>query len=156
MRRTTILLASALFIAGSAGACGAEITRGAISVPLDEVRMVAFPRPISTLYVGNPVIADITMIDKRHAFVLGKAFGNTNIIALDGTGHQISNRQIVVFGSAGSTVTLQKGASRVTYACAGSRCETAPVPGDGADPYNTAMDQIQKHQELGSKTGGAQ
>ncbi len=153
MRRTMILFATALFAAGSAGAFGAESTRGAISVPLDEVRIVAFPAAISTLYVGNPVIADITMIDKRHAFVLGKAFGNTNIIALDGSGHQISNRQIVVFGSAGSTVTLQKGASRVTYACAGSRCEAAPVPGDGTDTFNAAMDQIQKHQELGSKTG---
>ena len=156
MRRTTFLFATALIAAGCTAALGAEITRGAISVPLDEVRMIAFPSAISTLYVGNPVIADITMIDKRHAFVLGKAFGNTNIIALDGAGHQISNRQIVVFGSAGSTVTLQKGASRVTYACSGSRCEAAPVPGDGNDPYNTGMEQIQKHQELGSKTGAGQ
>ena len=153
MRRTTLLLTTALFVAGSAGAFGAETMRGTISVPLDEVRMIAFPTAISTLYVGNPVIADITVIDKRHAFVLGKAFGNTNIIALDAAGHQISNRQVVVFGAAGSTVTLQKGTSRVTYACAASRCEAAPVPGDGKDPYDTGMGQIEKHQELGAKTG---
>ena len=155
MRCATIFFATALFVAGSAGAFGAETTRGAISVPLDQVRMIAFPTAISTLYVGNPVIADITMIDKRHAFVLGKAFGATNIIALDATGHQISNRQVVVFGAAGSAVTLQKGASRVTYACIASRCEATPVPGDGKDPYETGMSQIQSHQELGAKTGAA-
>src|SRR5438105_4943115 len=40
-----------------------------ISVSLDEVQTVSFPRPVTTVNVGNPAIADITMIDARHAFV---------------------------------------------------------------------------------------
>ena len=153
MRHTTVLLASVLLAAGAAQARNASV-----AVPLDEVRMLAFARPIATLYVGNPAIADITMIDKRHAFVLGKAFGATNIVALDVSGAEISNQQIVVFDSGSATVTLQRGAAQMTYSCAASRCESSPHPGDGKDTFDTSMDQIAKHQDMVSKTaaGGAQ
>ncbi len=148
MRRTTALLATAVLLTGTAYAGG-----GAVSVPLDEVRIVAFERPISTLYVGNPMVADVTMIDKRHAFVLGKSFGATNIIALDAAGRQIDSHRILVSGSDGAgVVTLQRGAGRVTYSCAAQRCETTPRPGDSKDAFDTAMDQMQKHQDAGSKT----
>ena len=151
MRRTTALLASVLLAAGAAQARSASV-----SVPLDGVRMLAFASPISTLYIGNPAIADVTMIDKRHAFVLGKAFGATNIVALDAVGTEVSNQQVVVFGSGGGVLTLQRGAARTTYSCAAARCEPSPQPGDGKDPFDENMDQIQKHQALASKgaTGG--
>ena len=127
-----------------------------VSVPLDEVRMIAFERPVATVYVGNPMIADITMIDTRHAFVLGKAFGATNIIALDRSGSPVGDENVTVFGGAsGSTVTLHKGINRITYACAASRCEAAPVPGDGKDLFDNAIDQITKHQDLGAKAAAA-
>jgi hypothetical protein len=153
MRRTTALLATVLLTAGAAQARSVSV-----SVPLDEVRMVAFARPISTLYIGNPAVADVTMIDKRHAFVLGKAFGATNIVALDASGSEISNQQVVVFGSGSAVLTLQRGAARTTYSCAASRCEPSPQPGDGKDPFDSNMDQIAKHQQLVAKmaAGGAQ
>jgi hypothetical protein len=149
MQRTTILLASMLLAAGQAHG-------KSVSVPLDEVRMLAFAQPVSTLYVGNPVIADVTMIDKRHAFIQGKAYGATNIVALDASGVEISNQQVVVFGSGSAVVTLQRGAAQTTYSCAAARCEPSPQPGDGKDPFDENMDQIQKHQALASKgaTGG--
>jgi hypothetical protein len=146
MRRTIVLLATVLLTAGAAQARNVSV-----SVPLDEVRMLAFASPISTLYIGNPAIADVTMIDKRHAFVLGKAFGATNIVALDASGTEISNQQVVVFGSTGAVLTLQRGAARTTYSCAASRCEPAPQPGDGKDPFDSNMDQITKHQQMVAK-----
>ncbi|MGA7676025.1 MAG: pilus assembly protein N-terminal domain-containing protein [Rhizomicrobium sp.] len=153
MRHTTVLLASILLAVGAAQARAASV-----AVALDEVRMVAFDKPVSTLYVGNPAIADITMIDKRHAFILGKAFGATNIVALDASGTEVSNQQVVVFGSDTAIVTLQRGTAQVTYSCVASRCEPSPQPGDGKDPFDTSMDQIAKHQEMESKTsaGGQQ
>ena len=146
MRRTIILLATVLLTAGAAQARNASV-----SVPLDGVRMVAFASPISTLYIGNPAIADVTMIDKRHAFVLGKSFGATNIVALDASGYEISNQQVVVFGSSSAVVTLQRGAARTTYSCAATRCEPSPQPGDGKEPFDANMDQIAKHQQLVSR-----
>ena len=151
MQRTTVLLASMLLAAGAAQARDASV-----AVPLDAVRMVAFDRPIATLYIGNPVIADVTMIAKRHAFVQGKAYGATNIVALDASGDEISNRQVIVFGSGSAVVTLQRGAAQTTYSCAASRCEPSPQPGDGKDPFDENMDQIQKHQSLVSKVASGQ
>jgi hypothetical protein len=147
MRHTTVLLACILLTVGASRAREASV-----AVPLDEVRTLAFARPIATVYVGNPAIADITMIDKRHAFVLGKSFGATNIVALDASGAEISNQQVIVFGSSSAIVTLQRGAAKVTYSCAASRCEPSPQPGDGKDLFDLNMDQITKHQELLSKT----
>ncbi|HEX3809037.1 MAG TPA: pilus assembly protein N-terminal domain-containing protein [Rhizomicrobium sp.] len=124
-----------------------------IAVPLDEVRIIAFARPVSTVYVGNPTIADVSVIDSRHVFVLGKAFGATNMIALDSKGNPIVNTHVAVSDhTAGSTVTLQRGAARVTYACAGAQCEFAPTPGDAADAFSATMGQISAHQDMNVKS----
>lgn len=142
MRR--FLLATTLIVAFAGTASGG------VSVPLDEVRIITFKKPVATLYVGNPVIADVTIIDSRHAFVQGKAFGSTNLLALDSLGHQVVNETVVVAGSGGAMVTLQRGSSQTTYACVAARCQAAPQPGDGKD-YDTAADQITKHQAMLSR-----
>jgi hypothetical protein len=157
MRRIII----AVFSAAATFSLGAAYAGSAMSVPLDEVRVVSFARPVSVLYVGNPVIADVMIIDNRHAFVQGKAFGTTNVVALDAAGHPVANQQIVVAGKTGgnSTVTLQRGSQQTTYACAGNRCQPAPQPGDSKDAFEAGTDQISKYQGLLSKaanSGGAQ
>lgn len=150
MRR--LLIATALFAATASAAIAGQ----AMSVPLDEVRVVSFAKPVSTLYVGNPVIADITIIDSRHAFVQGKAFGATNIVALDANGRAVANQEIVVAGKGGgTTVTLQRGSQQTTFACAQSRCQPAPQPGDGKDAFEPALDQIQKYQGMLAKAAAA-
>ena len=55
--------------------------------------------PVSTVYVGNPTIADVTMIDARHAFVQGKGYGRTNIVALNRDNVQVFNTRITVTGA---------------------------------------------------------
>ena len=52
-----------------------------VALALDEVHTIAFRAPVATVYVGNPSIADVTMVDARHAFVQGKGYGRTNIVA---------------------------------------------------------------------------
>jgi Flp pilus assembly secretin CpaC len=126
-----------------------------ISLPLDEVRVVAFSQPVSTVYVGNPVVADVSVIDSRHAFVLAKGFGATNIIALNSDGKQVVNEHVTVFGHTGTTVILHRGAAQNTYACANSRCEIAPTPGDDKESYGSRMDQIIGHQDAGLKAASA-
>lgn len=149
MRRTAL---TALLAALSLGAAlNAATAAPAMSVPLDEVRVVSFAKPVATLYVGNPVIADVIIIDNRHAFVQGKSFGTTNVVALDGNGRPVANQQIVVAGRANATVTLQRGKDQVTYACAGGRCQPAPTPGDSKDVFDAATDQISKYQGLLAK-----
>ncbi|HXC54267.1 MAG TPA: pilus assembly protein N-terminal domain-containing protein [Rhizomicrobium sp.] len=130
--------------------CTSALAAGGVSVPMDEVRTVTFGKPVTTVYVGNPVIADINMIDSRHAFVLGKSFGTTNIIALDSTGREVSNTFVSVSGTRGATVTLTKGTAQTTLACSNARCESAPLPGDAH--FSDIMGDIEKHIDLGGKT----
>jgi hypothetical protein len=126
-----------------------------IALPMDEVRVVAFSHPVSTVYVGNPTVADVSVIDSRHAFVLGKGFGATNLVALDVDGKQVVNEHITVFGHTGSTVILHRGTAQATYTCASSRCETSPTPGDDKDAFAVRMDQVEKHQDMGVKAASA-
>ncbi|HKU55205.1 MAG TPA: pilus assembly protein N-terminal domain-containing protein [Rhizomicrobium sp.] len=105
-----------------------------VALALDEVHTLTFRTPVSTVYVGNPTIADVTMIDARHAFVQGKGYGRTNIMALNRDNVMVFNTHITVIGSqGGGTVTLNRGAQRVTLNCAGGRCEPTPMPGDSKD-----------------------
>jgi Flp pilus assembly secretin CpaC len=137
MRRTLLVLA--VLAATPAHAAG-------VAIAMDEVRTVTFPKSVSTIYVGNPAIADINMIDSRHAFILGKGYGNTNMVALDQDGKQVSNTHISVLAREDATVTLQKGTSRVTYSCTSQHCEATPQPGDGKDVYEATNGQITSHQ----------
>ncbi|HEY4944489.1 MAG TPA: pilus assembly protein N-terminal domain-containing protein [Rhizomicrobium sp.] len=132
------------------GLVSTQALAAGVSVPMDEVRTVTFAKPITTVYVGNPTIADINMIDSRHAFLLGKSFGMTNIIALDSAGREVSNVPVSVTGSQGATVTLTKGTATTTLACSSARCEAAPHPGDSNFAGVTA--DIEKHMDMGAKT----
>jgi|ERR1051326_215146 Flp pilus assembly secretin CpaC len=154
--RLFVLAALAVFSAGAA--LSADTARASdLSVPLDEVTAITFGKPVSTVYVGNPAIADINMIDARHGFVLGKGFGSTNVIALNHDGVQISNTRInVLSASRESTVTLNRGAARVTYSCSATRCEASPQPGDGKDAFGEAAGQLGAHQQTAEKAATAQ
>jgi hypothetical protein len=140
------LLGTAALFAANAGAFAAGV-----SVPMDEVRMVAFSQPVTTVYVGNPVIADVTMIDSEHAFLLGKTFGETNLIALGANGKQISNEHVVVYGRRMGAVTLNRGAQTYNYTCTALHCETQPVPGDPSDYFGNTHGAIDTHEAQGAK-----
>jgi hypothetical protein len=102
---------------------------------------------VATVYVGNPTIADVTMLDARHAFVQGKGYGRTNIVALNRDNMQVFNAHITVVGARDSgTVTLNRGAQRVTLTCAGGRCEPTPTPGDDQKAFDAASSQSGAHQ----------
>jgi hypothetical protein len=123
---------------------------GGITLAMDEVQTVTFPKAVATVNVGNPAIADITMIDSRHAFVLGKSYGSTNIIAVNQNGDAISNTRVAVLGGGQATVTLQRGTERTTYNCTANHCEVSPQPGDGKIA-DAILGQITNHQDAARK-----
>lgn len=141
MRRA--VLATALVIAASP----AYAADNSVALALDEVHTLTFKTPVATVYVGNPTIADVTMLDARHAFVQGKGYGRTNIVALNRDNAQVFNARITVVGARDSgTVTLNRGAQRVTLTCAGGRCEPTPTPGDDQKAFDAANNQTTAHQ----------
>jgi Flp pilus assembly secretin CpaC len=152
MRPALLLLAAGLALpAGFSLPARADT----ISVALDEVQTVTFPRNVATINVGNPAIADITPIDDRHAFVLGKAYGATNIIALNREGDVVSNTHVSVLNGQQSTVRLQQGTERITYNCVANNCEISPQPGDGKTS-DAVAGQITAHQDAAKKAANPQ
>jgi Flp pilus assembly secretin CpaC len=55
----------------------AAVAADGITVSTNEVRILTFPAPQEDGVCGNPTIADVTVIDSTHVFVLGKSFGTT-------------------------------------------------------------------------------
>jgi hypothetical protein len=126
-----------------------------VAVVMDEVRLVTFERPVSTVFVGNPTIADATIIDPHHAFILGKTFGVTNLIALGPQSQTISNQQITVANRAGGVVTLNKGAAQYTYSCTYAHCETSPRPGDQKSYFEDTESSASSHEDQAIKAASA-
>ncbi len=145
-----------IMLAAGLTAFAAPASARTISVPIDQAQIVTFDKSVSTVYVGNPSMADVTVIDAHRVFVLGKAFGTTNLIALDHRGHFVSDDSLKVEGHSSGIVTLNRGASQYTFACAGVRCEAAPVPGDVLPSfYAPVMSENTSRQGMGQGSANA-
>ena len=152
MRRVFFAASLALIAPAPAFAAG-------IAIAMDAVHTVTFDKPVATVYVGNPSIADVNMIDSRHAFIIGKGFGHTNIVALDGDGKQVFDSPVSVLSSSGSndsTLVLNRGTQRVTYSCTASHCEAAAVPGDSKDVFDQINGELTAHSDAAHKAAQGQ
>ena len=88
-----------------------------IAVTLDQAKIAKLPAGATTLIIGNPMIADVTMLKNNNSMVItGKGFGQTNLIAIDAAGSIIEERQVRVL-PAKTVLVLQNGTSRISYAC---------------------------------------
>ena len=153
-------------VAGIAGLAALTATAHAdqIQVPLDQVRTMTFDTPVKIVYIGNPTIADVTVVDATHVFILGKTYGATNIVALDARGRETLNDQIIVTERPGIAVTVQRGIARTTLMCTAEHCQAAPAPGDDATsgnqrlaspPYDALTGQADKGEGAGTKAAAS-
>lgn len=141
------VLIAALLAAASAS----EAMAGGVSVQMDNVAVVAFKEPVATLYLGNPSIAELTLIDSRHAFVLGKRFGITNLIALSPDKSVIVNEPVTVTSRGWGSVTIYRGADSYNYTCSKQHCETRPVPGDPVPYFDNTEHAAGEHDDTATK-----
>jgi Pilus formation protein N terminal region len=146
-RPSPFVLGSLAAIAGVVMASGV-VWADPINLSTDQVRLVTFSRPVKTVFVANPVIADITVIDGTRAFVQGKNLGTTQLVALDENGRETFNDRITVRSPPGSVVTLQRGKTQTTMNCMDARCTTAPIIGDAPEPFETTLGQITKGEAM--------
>ena len=98
-----------------------------LSVTLDEAKIAKVPDGTVTLVIGNPIVADVTMLKGSGAMVVtGKGFGETNLIALDAQGNVLDEKTIRVIPT-DSTLIVQRGMERESYSCA-PQCMPAVQP----------------------------
>ncbi|HWU26467.1 MAG TPA: pilus assembly protein N-terminal domain-containing protein [Rhizomicrobium sp.] len=144
-------LRSIVFATGCAMGLAGPALAGGVLVPMDNVTVVAFKNPVSTVYVGNSSIAEVTMIDSHHAFVLGKRFGATNLIGLRSDNTKIEEFPVQVSARLGGAVTIFRGANTFNYSCSSQHCETRPVPGDPVNYFKNTEDAATAHEDAGNK-----
>ena len=71
------ILASALMFASAFPAGSAFADSRPISVSLDRAKIVKVPQGVQTLIIGNPLIADVTMLKgNTQMIVTGRSFGS--------------------------------------------------------------------------------
>jgi Flp pilus assembly secretin CpaC len=145
MRRHIFLLSAALSLMGAGPAVAAGL-----SVPMDEARVVSFAKPLAQVFVANTTFADVRPIDSTHFYILGKAFGSTNLIGLNAQGDQVVSEHLLVVGS-NHLVTLNRGSAQFTFACATSRCEVQPTPGDVRPWHDDNVSEVEKREDDGMR-----
>lgn len=111
-----------------------------IAVNVDQAKLVKFPDRISTIVVGNPMIADVTLQPGGIVVVTGKGYGATNVIAMDRAGTVLMDRIIQVEGPTDKVITVYRGVSRESYSCA-PNCQRRVTLGDGEAYFKSTMDQ---------------
>lgn len=115
-------------------------------VAYDQSQLLRLPRPVSSVIIGNPSIADVAIQGGNLLVVTGKTFGVTNIIALDGERNIIQDQRVVVQRDEVRIVNLNKGAVRQSYSCT-PNCSPTLTIGDDKDYF----EMISKHAETKTK-----
>ena len=126
-----------------------------IAVYVDQAKLVKLPAKVSTIVVGNPLIADVTLQSGGIIVVTGKGYGATNFIAMDRNGEVLVDRQIQVEGPTDQLVTVYRGVERESYSCM-PICQRRVTLGDGENYFKSAIDQAGSlsSQAAGSAGGG--
>ena len=104
------------------------------------LRPAILPGRISTLVVGNPLIADVTLQNGGIVVVTGKGYGATNFIAMDRAGEILMDRIIQVEGPTDQVVTIFRGVERESYSCM-PVCQRRVTLGDGEAFFRAASEQ---------------
>lgn len=132
---SAVLWASSCFVGAilSVSVVGAAYAQQAgaetIIVTLDRATILQLPQNAVTIIIGNPSVADVTMIKKSNQMVLtGKGFGQTNLIALDSTGKSVGESNIRVVENK-TNIVVQRGMERESWDCS-PRCNPTVSLGD--------------------------
>lgn len=102
-------------------------------VEINKTEIVRLPGAAASIVVGNPRIADVTVQSVDTIFVVGRGFGETNLVILDVQGNIMMDADLQVVNSVPKHGTrLYNAKSRETYSCI-PYCGPSPVLGDNPD-----------------------
>ncbi|MET3665418.1 pilus assembly protein N-terminal domain-containing protein [Caulobacter sp. 1776] len=143
MRRLSLVITAALTLSGgaaSAQTAARAVSTGALpiaSLPVDtptdlpvaagQASYVNLAGAVRDVVVGDPTIADVSVVNNRTLVVLGKRPGVTSLLAFGAGGRALADRQVVVSENGGGAVTVYRGAAASNYACA-AQCTRLGAP----------------------------
>lgn len=125
---------AALFAVAAVAAPAAALAQSApLSVEIDRSARVQLRGAAGSVIVGNPAIADVQVVDANTLYIVGKGYGVTEVVAVDGIGRILFQNQIVVTAGNTGMVRVWRGTQQTEMACAASCAPSIRSPaGDGA------------------------
>jgi hypothetical protein len=127
-----VLLSAGVMFGSLAPAIAAD--SAPVTVKVNMARILRIDAPASTVIIGNPGVADVTIQDPQTLVLTGKSYGLTNLIILDGSGNPIADTMIQVTQDTADVVTVYAGNKRQSYSCE-PVCQSIIMMGD--DPAFT-------------------
>jgi Flp pilus assembly secretin CpaC len=128
MRRLLVLLPLLVLASSAALADG-------LSLNWREARVVKLAKPATSVVIGDPTVADVTLETPNTVVVFGKTPGETNLLVLSGDQEllldwpvvvqPVSARHVTVLNAAGEEAPVE-----VLYACGTERCTRVLSPSD--------------------------
>ena len=138
----TLLAAATLAMAAPAPA----EERPTMLVTVDQAVILRFPEPARSVIIGNPSIADATILNTTMVVLTGRSFGTTNLIVLAADGTTIVD-ELVTVRSSDLQVTVFRRSIRETYSC-NPTCEPTLNVGDAPSIFDLTAQQLQTRGNL--------
>ena len=112
-----------------------------LTVMVDQATITKMPDNVTTLVIGNPLIADVNVQPGGLLVVTGKGFGMTNLIALDRSGAVLAERNIQVIGPPQDQIVyVYRGPARESFSCTPD-CEPRITLGDSPAFFDQTIAQ---------------
>ena len=102
-----------------------------MNVEIDRSERVTLRGAATSVIVGNPAIADVTVVDANTLYITGKGYGVTEVVAVDAIGRPLFQSQVVVTGGSTGAVRVWRGAQVTEMAC-GASCAPSIRSAPGA------------------------
>lgn len=122
-------------------------TQECLVLLLDHMERIKIQTPVSVVMIGNPSIADVTLLDSQVAFVSAKSIGATNMVALDAEGNEIVNYEIIVREPQVKRVSIRRAFTKENYQCAPD-CNRALSMTDTSEEFTTASGVVSSRMDM--------
>lgn len=104
----------------------------ALTVAVDHAVRLNVARPAGSVIVGNPAVADVTVVDPRTVYVSGRNYGVSEVVVLDEIGRPVWQGDVVVTAPTQGEVSIYRGTQVTEMACSGLCAPTARSAKSGA------------------------
>jgi hypothetical protein len=87
-------------------------------VPIDHATRLHLAHPAGSVIVGNPSVADVTVVDAQTVFVTGRGYGVSEVVVVDPLGRTVWQGEVVVTAPQTGEVSVYRGGQVTEMACA--------------------------------------
>jgi hypothetical protein len=135
MGRVAGILLLTVFVAATAAQADSTV------IHINQSRRILLRGAAANIIVGDPSVADVSVIDAHSVILLGKGYGSTDVLVTDRGGRTLLDDHVMVAAPEGGVVTVHRGVNAVEYSCS-PRCQALSPPkenGGGGSPGPSPM-----------------